>query len=59
MRTVKGGFYWHTPDYQGLFAWGATRTFLPDLTADAMARGYLELVAGELPDCLKTTTTPE
>ena len=31
MATIHGGRYWHKPDYQGIFAWGATRSFNPDI----------------------------
>ena len=27
MKNIKGGYYWHTPDYDGLFAYGATQDF--------------------------------
>lgn len=50
MRTITGGYYWHTPDYQGLFAAGATRTYHPSFLASALASGHLKLVAGSLPD---------
>ena len=53
MRTVTGGYYWEAPDYQGMFAWGGTRDFTPSWTTDLLVEGSLELVAGELPDCLK------
>jgi len=55
MRTVPDaagrlGYYWYDVDYNGIFAWGATRTFL-GLAAlrDAIADGFLQLVAGEIP----------
>lgn len=49
MRNAKGGFYWHAPDYKGAFAWGATREFMPECLADSIDRGYMELVAGVMP----------
>lgn len=52
MQNVKGGFYWHAPDYEGTFAWGATYTFNVDSTRRAMGRDHLTLVAGTLPACL-------
>jgi hypothetical protein len=50
MRTLRGGFYWDTPDYAGLFAWGATASF--DLRAfqDALRTARLRLLTGQIPD---------
>lgn len=49
MRSLVGGYYWHTPDYRGLFAWGATRSFNPDILAEDLRLGYKRLVRGKLP----------
>lgn len=43
MRTMKGGFYWHDPNYDGAFAWGATSTFFPWHLDD------FDLIAGNAP----------
>lgn len=52
MRTVKGGYYWHTPDYDGLMPAGATSVpFSMSLLLDCLELGHLKLVAGELPNC--------
>ena len=53
MATVKGGCYWHTPEYKGLFLWGATRDFRLEMTASSIESGFLELVKGKLPAELK------
>ena len=55
MRTVPDSagrvdYYWHDVDYAGIFAWGATRNFLGLASLrDAIADGFLQLVAGEVP----------
>jgi hypothetical protein len=52
MRTIHEGlFYWHTPDYQGLYQWGATRVaeYLREELDSAIPGGYLRLVAGTSP----------
>jgi hypothetical protein len=52
MRTIHEGlFYWHTPDYEGLYQYGATRV-APELQAElasAIPGGFLRLVAGTMP----------
>jgi hypothetical protein len=53
MRSRPGGYYWHAPDYTGLFAWGATADFHFGAFRDALARGLLRLIAGEIPADLK------
>jgi hypothetical protein len=56
MRTVPNlagqvGYYWHEPDHQGMFAAGATSTFLgaDDLRRE-VANGFLLLVTGAMPE---------
>ncbi len=49
MQNMVGGYYWHTPDYRGLCAGCATRTFYADLLADELALGLVRLVRGTLP----------
>jgi hypothetical protein len=53
MRTLRGGFYWDTPDYAGLFAWGATASFNSRLFQDALRTGRLRLLTGQIPDFLR------
>ena len=57
MRTVKGGYYWYTPDYKGLFLWGATRDFHLGIFQDNLREGYLELVKGNLPKELQCSVS--
>jgi hypothetical protein len=52
MRTIHHGlFYWYTPDYEGLYQWGATRVaeYLREELASALPGGFLRLVAGTAP----------
>lgn len=58
MRCVNGGYYWHVPDYQGLFPCSATYQFYVRGTRWELNRGDLEIVAGELPAEL-TPRTPQ
>ncbi|GEA15494.1 hypothetical protein E308F_17380 [Moorella sp. E308F] len=49
MCTLVDTYYWHTPDYTGLFAWGATRPCNLDLLREDLELGYKRLVRGTLP----------
>jgi hypothetical protein len=49
MRTSSGGYYWHTPNYTGLFVAGATRNYDASMLRESLADGTMVLVAGELP----------
>jgi hypothetical protein len=49
MRSHNGGFYWHTPEYDGYYPWGATRDYLPRFTALAVADGTLRVASGTVP----------
>jgi hypothetical protein len=54
MRTLTpGSYYWHSPDYQGLFAWGATRSFDHVGLTFAERHGYAVLTAGTPPPQLE------
>ena len=53
MQSRPGGYYWHTPDDTGLFAWGATAGFHVAAFRDVLARGLLRRIAGEIPAHLK------
>ena len=53
MRTLRGGFYWDTPDYAGLFAWGATASFDSRHFQDALRTGRLRLLTRHIPDFLR------
>lgn len=58
MRTLNGkGLYWQHPDYKGRYLSGSTMAFGTSYFRDALKRGSLELVAGELPD-LQEEPTP-
>ena len=48
---VPGVYYWHTPEYSGLFPAGATMPCTLSYLADALDRGALQLVAGKVPAC--------
>ena len=54
MRSIfPGSYYWSIPDYDGLFAYGATRNFTFALFDYDMEYGLLELVAGAHPEKLE------
>jgi hypothetical protein len=53
MTTISGGFYWYTPDYQGLFPSGATRECNLRSLQFSLTNKYLKLVAGKLPQGVK------
>jgi hypothetical protein len=53
MQGRSGTYYWHLPDYQGLFPSGATAGFYHFNFWDAMHKGYLKLVSGVIPDDIK------
>jgi len=56
MRTVAGGYYWDTPEYKGMFLWGATSTYRHKDLQDALDEGLLVLVKGELPKGIRERT---
>jgi hypothetical protein len=45
MRTISGGYFWWSVDYQGIPA-GATREFMPGTLAHAERLGILVLDSG-------------
>lgn len=50
MRTLTpGSYYWHYPEYQGLFPSGATVDFSHSSLAFSEAEGYLVFTAGTPP----------
>jgi hypothetical protein len=49
MRTVTGRYYWDTPDYKGMFLWGATKDYHQKDLQHALDEGLVVLVRGELP----------
>jgi len=49
MRTINGGYYWHSIDYSGLFYWGATSEFDACALASSLKRGILILQSGKIP----------
>ena len=49
MRNLKGGYFFVTANYEGFFAWGATSTFNANNVRDAVKRGKMVLVKGQMP----------
>lgn len=48
MKSFNGSYYWHTPDYEGMFMWVTTRSFDAKTTIELLKNKDLELVKGEL-----------
>lgn len=58
-RSLGGSFYWHTPDYKGLFAWGACREVANGEIIENLCNGNYIVVKGVVPKvALRSKTSP-
>lgn len=56
MRTITGDHYWDTPEYRGMFWWGATKEYHRKDLQHALDEGLVVLVKGEMPKGIKQRT---
>jgi hypothetical protein len=50
MRNIHGGYYWYTPNYQGLFAYGATSTYNEKFLQSCIETKLLRIVKEHAPN---------